>query len=138
MISTTIITKILNLSLLIALILLAIDSLSLLEIKTQIIKSFVFYGFLIFPPLLIVWNYLFLKSKHQKKISTIILSGIIVITMLIGPLDIIFASKAWKTQTILYQSKNSKSEKIEFQIQDVGALGYNKRTVQVNTFLNIL
>jgi hypothetical protein len=35
----------------------------------------------------------------------------------------------WKTQTILYQSRHSANRVIVFQLQDVGALGYNKRTV---------
>jgi hypothetical protein len=35
----------------------------------------------------------------------------------------------WKTQTILYQSRRSVKRVIVFQLQDVGALGYNKRIV---------
>lgn len=35
----------------------------------------------------------------------------------------------WETQTILYQSRHSSNRVIVFQMQDVGALGYNKRTV---------
>jgi hypothetical protein len=35
----------------------------------------------------------------------------------------------WKTQTILYQNKHLFNRTIEFQLQDKGALGFNKRTV---------
>lgn len=35
----------------------------------------------------------------------------------------------WKTQTVIYQNKNSSNRTIEFQLQDKGALGYNRRTV---------
>ena len=35
----------------------------------------------------------------------------------------------WKTQTIIYQNRNSAGRTIEFQMQDIGALGYYKRTV---------
>ena len=35
----------------------------------------------------------------------------------------------WKTQTIIYQNLHLKKRTIEFQMRDVGALGYKKRTV---------
>ena len=35
----------------------------------------------------------------------------------------------WETQTILYQNRHSSNRMIVFQMQDVGALGYNKRTI---------
>jgi hypothetical protein len=41
----------------------------------------------------------------------------------------------WKTQTILYQSRHSVKRVIVFQMQDVGALGYNKRTVDKTELL---
>ena len=37
----------------------------------------------------------------------------------------------WKTQMVLYQNRHSNFKKVEFQMQDVGAFGYNKRTVEV-------
>ena len=46
-------------------------------------------------------------------------------------MKIISSSGSWKTQDILYQNKQLTSEKVEFQMQDVGARGYNKRTVEV-------
>jgi hypothetical protein len=35
----------------------------------------------------------------------------------------------WKTQTILFQNKHLFNQTIEFQLQDKGALGFNKRTI---------
>lgn len=35
----------------------------------------------------------------------------------------------WKTQTIMYQHKHLSNRTIESQLQDKGAFGYNKRTV---------
>lgn len=46
-------------------------------------------------------------------------------------MKIMFSTDAWRTQTILYQNGHLSSKTIEFQMQDVGALGYNKRTVEV-------
>ena len=46
-------------------------------------------------------------------------------------MKVLFATGAWRTQTILYQNGHLSFKKVEFQMQDVGALGYNKRTVEV-------
>lgn len=35
----------------------------------------------------------------------------------------------WKTQTIIYKNKHSSNRTIEFQLQDIGAFGYNRRTI---------
>ena len=51
--------------------------------------------------------------------------------MIVGPLKIIFSTSAWQTKTILYSNGHSSFKTIEFQTQDMGALGYNKRTVEV-------
>ncbi len=42
-----------------------------------------------------------------------------------------FLSSSWKTQTIIYKHGHLNFKKIELQIQDKGALGYNKRIVEV-------
>jgi hypothetical protein len=42
-----------------------------------------------------------------------------------------FSTGAWRTQTILYQNGHLTFKTIEFQMQDVGTFGYNKRTVEV-------
>lgn len=46
-------------------------------------------------------------------------------------MNLMWASGAWQTQTVLYKKRNSGFQKVEFQMQDVGALGYNRRTVKV-------
>lgn len=46
-------------------------------------------------------------------------------------MKILFTTGAWRTQTILYQNGHLSFKTVEFQMQDVGALGYNKRTVEV-------
>ncbi|MBC7450661.1 MAG: hypothetical protein H7259_04150 [Cytophagales bacterium] len=38
----------------------------------------------------------------------------------------------WKTQTILYRNKQNHNVRIEFQMEDVGALRYNKRMVRID------
>ena len=41
-------------------------------------------------------------------------------------------SSAWKTQYIYYQNKFDSSKKVEYQMMDIGAFGYRRRTVEVN------
>ena len=41
----------------------------------------------------------------------------------------------WKTQTIIYTNNHLSNRTIEFQLQDKGALGFNRRTVdRLNLF----
>ena len=40
----------------------------------------------------------------------------------------------WKTQTIIYENGHFDNKTIEFQMQDKGALGYNRRIVEVTKF----
>jgi hypothetical protein len=37
----------------------------------------------------------------------------------------------WKTQDILYRNKKNENERIEYQMEDMGAFGYNQRIVRV-------
>lgn len=46
-------------------------------------------------------------------------------------LGYLFSTSDWNTQTLLYQHKIQNNRTIEYQMQDVGALGYNSRTVEV-------
>ncbi len=47
------------------------------------------------------------------------------------------SASVWKTQTVIYQNGHLPFKKVEFQMQDVGALGYNRRNVEV-TYLTPL
>lgn len=48
-----------------------------------------------------------------------------------GLLRFLFGISVWHTQTIDYRHKHFSFRTVEFQMQDVGAMGYNKRTVEV-------
>jgi len=92
---------------------------------------------LIFAPIVSIWN-LFGIIYKQKTIIEFIVPCIALLTVIIiGPTKIIFASAPWQTQTILYQNKNSSFKTIEFQMQDIGAFGYSKRTVEVYHISNL-
>ena len=108
-----------------------LDSLTSFDIKSQGLKTFVYFGLLIGTPLTFVWNFFVIKTKSKRIIGTIFPTIILVLTLIVGPMKILFSTSAWRTQTILYQNGHLSFKTVEFQMQDIGALGYNKRTVEV-------
>ncbi|MBL3655160.1 hypothetical protein [Fulvivirga sediminis] len=48
---------------------------------------------------------------------------------------IVFGLAPWKSQKIIYRHRLDQQHRIEFQMQDVGALGYNRRIVEIKPFL---
>ena len=101
------------------------------DIKSQAIKSFVYFGLLIGTPLTLIWNLLVIKTKKSKIIWVVIPIIILIVILIVGPIKILFSTGAWQTQTILYQNGHLSFKTVEFQMQDIGARGYNDRTVEV-------
>lgn len=108
-----------------------LDGLTNFEIKSQFIKSFVYLGLLIGTPIVLIWNAIFFKSRRKKTFGLSLPILILILILIIGPFKILFSSGAWRTQTILYQNGHLGFKKVEFQMQDIGARGYNKRTIEV-------
>jgi hypothetical protein len=82
-------------------------------------------------PLTLIWNFFAINNKIGRIIWTVFPTIMLVFIFFIGPMKIMFSSGAWQTQTILYQNGHLSFKTVEFQMQDVGALGYNQRTVEV-------
>jgi hypothetical protein len=108
-----------------------LDSSTNFDIKSQGLKTFVYFGLLIGTPLTLVWNFFVIKTKSKRIIGTIFPTIILVLILIVGPMKILFSTSAWRTQTILYQNGHLSFKTVEFQMQDIGAFGYNKRTVEV-------
>ena len=74
------------------------------------------------------------KSNHNLK-EPILRKGIPILTIIgilyLSPMKILFNTATWKTQTVELINENYKDHKVEFQIKDVGALGYAKRNAEV-------
>lgn len=113
------------------------DSLTPFDIRSHTIKSFVYHGLLIETPLILLWNFFALKSKTKRIVGTIIPTLILTLILIVGPMTILFSTRPWLTQTILYQNGHLSFRTVEFQMQDIGALGYNKRTVEVFYLTNL-
>lgn len=100
------------------------------DISFQPLKTGVYWGIMILSPIMLIFNS-FIKINLGKKIALILIS-IFMLTFIfvIKPINILFASGVWETREVLFRNTNN-NRTIELQIQDRGALGYNKRTVEV-------
>ena len=125
------ISTILNGIFILTVLLFMLDGLTSFEIKSQTIKSFTYFGIMVLTPLTLIWNLWNLKTKKRKIIGSILPILTLIGFLIIGPLKIAFLSSAWKTQKVIYKNGHLNFNKVEFQMQDVGALGYNKRNVEV-------
>jgi len=129
-------TKAINLILFAILLLFLMDISSTLEIKWQALKTSVYFGVIYVPFFVLFWNILMIKKWGGKLISLIVPIIAIVVVYNISYLYIMLHDSTWKTQTTIYENRYSNSRKIEFQMKDVGALGYRKRTVDVTYLTN--
>lgn|SRR5690554_3805932 len=70
-----------------------------------------------------------LPIKKPKNLGGIItVASVLILGLIIKITD---WTGDWKTQTILYEHGHLKNKTIEFQMQDKGALGFNRRIVEV-------
>jgi hypothetical protein len=77
-----------------------------------------------------------MEFKANRNLSEPILRKVIPILTIIGliylnPSKILFHTQTWKTQTLELINENSGNHKVEFQMKDIGALGYEKRNAEV-------
>jgi hypothetical protein len=119
-------TLTLNIVYAVIVLLFALDLFSVLEIKSQVVKSSVYFGFIVSVPLMLVWNSINIKTTKQKTMVLIVPILSLIFTILVNPFNIIWFSGAWKTQTTLYRNGHFGFKTIEFQLKDIGAMGYKK------------
>lgn len=111
-----------------------LDIFELFQTKIGFLKIVMYYGVLLLPiPLLM------LELKANRNLTRSILrKGIPILTitglLYLNPLRIILNAATWKTQTIRLIDENRTGHKVEFQMKDLGALGYSKRTCEVQYF----
>lgn len=127
---------IINALILLLAILFLADIYTTFEIKNVLLRYFVYSSF-IFSPILIIFNLILISDKRVKLIGLIIPILALVVCLNFGYMKIIFNSTNWKTQTILYENRSNDNLTIEHQMQDIGAFGYNKRTVSVYNIMGL-
>jgi len=105
------------------------DAYSAVEIKWQPLKTAVYTVFILGSVLLLLWNVFALKNK----LYTVLPFAIFMYCLALNPLNIVFSLSVWHTQEIVYKNRHTPAV-IAYQMKDIGALGYRKRTVQVRSF----
>ena len=125
-------------------VLFAIDVFTPVDIKASALKTAVYYGFMIGAPLTLIASIL-LSASWVSRIGGSVLPIAVVVWVFSlvplalgpffsGPLLLMFHSSSWQTQTILYKHRRQSRVTVEYQMLDIGAFGYRKRTVVVEYF----
>lgn len=124
-------TKIWNVIYCLTVVLFLLDSYTSFDIKSQALKTVVYFGILIGTPLTLICNLVVIKTRVKRIVSLVLPTIILILVLYLGPVIVLFSSGAWQTQKVLYQNGHLTFKTVEFQMQNLGALGYNKRTVEV-------
>lgn len=109
-----------------------LDSNEILEIKHDDLKSFVYFGIVIFSFFSVLFSFLCFEEIKLRVFFSILPIIAFLQILNFGIINTLFSATSWKTQTIVYQNKLDSSKKVEFQMLDIGFAGYEERTVEVN------
>jgi hypothetical protein len=124
-------TKIVNVVYGVVVLLFLLDGFTGFDIKSQFLKSSVYFIFVIGAPFILLWNLIALETIRWKIVGITPPIACLVLIIIAGPLRIFGLSGAWRTQTVLYEHGHFGFKRVEFQMLDIGARGYNKREVEV-------
>jgi hypothetical protein len=109
-----------------------LDSNEILEIKHNGLKSFVYFGIIIFSFFSILFSFLCFEGIKLKILFSILPIIVFMQVLSFGIINTLLSASSWKTQTLIYQNKFDSSKKVEFQMLDIGFAGNEKRNVEVN------
>ncbi|WP_224994341.1 hypothetical protein [Cesiribacter sp. SM1] len=109
--------------LIISLALLLLDRITDLEINSIIVYFFILFIALGTGRLIIG------GSSFKIDIKKAVGFALIITTLAYIVRSFIVWGGNWKTQTVVYQNLHLPNRTVEFQMQDIGARGYNRRTV---------
>ena len=107
------------------------DVFELFQTKVGFLKALIYCGILILPIPLVLMEFKanrnLTESIFRKGIPMLLIVGLIYL----NPLKILFNIATWKTQIVKLVNENNLNHKVEFQMKDIGAFGYSKRTAEV-------
>lgn len=113
------------------LLLFILDIFDFFQTKIEFLKSLVYFGVIIIPIPLLIMEF----KPNRNLIKSILIKVIPILTIFgllcLNPFKIIFNKATWKTQTVKLINEKMTNHKVEFQMKDLGALGYAKRTSEV-------
>lgn len=113
-----------------------LDRFTCVEIENESFKAFVWIGVLVAAPMALVLAAFFLQGA--RKWIAVPAAAFLLYFAYLGPLAYFCRMSPWKTQTILYAHGHFRFLRIEHQMQDLGAFGYDQRTVRVLSLARIL
>jgi hypothetical protein len=118
------------------LLLFVLDIINVFQTKIAFLKMLIYCGIVILPILLLIMEF----RNNQNLIKHIFWSTIPILTIVsmvyLNPYNLLFSVEPWRTQTIRFINKDNSNIQVEFQMKDVGALGYAKRDVEVYYLTN--
>lgn len=113
-----------------------LDIINVFQTKIAFLKILIYCGIVILPILLLIMEF----RNNQNLIKHIFWSIIPILTIVsmiyLNPYNLLFSVGPWRTQTIRFINKDNSNIQVEFQMKDVGALGYAKRDVEVYYLTN--
>lgn len=113
------------------LILFLLDICDVFQTKIGFLKTLIYCGVLILPIPLLIMEFKTNRSLNES----IVRKGLPMLTIIgllyLNPLKVILNTTTWKTQTVELVNEKMTNHKVEFQMKDLGALGYAKRTAEV-------
>ena len=115
-----------------------IDNTNGFDLINPSLKNLIYQSYILGGPIMIFFNWLFIRTKKQLLIWTTLPVLVITSVFILRPHNILMQSGAWVTQTELYYNQQHPDNKIVFQMQDTGAFGYDKRTVEIKPFLGTI
>ncbi len=110
------------------------DIFDVFQTKIEFLKVLIYYGVLLMPIPLLIMEFKKNQSRTELKIGKAIPILAIAILVYLNPLKIMFHIQTWKTQTVLLINEKMINHKVEYQMKDIGALGYAKRTAELVYF----
>ncbi len=110
-----------------------LDFFGIMEMKGREFSSFIYIITTLFMPLILIGN-LIVFRKYGIFLTWRFWSSLVTLTICFYSLAFLayrFSSTNFQTQTIYYVSFQDCFRTIEFQMEDIGVFGYNKRYVEV-------
>ena len=107
------------------------DIYNFVQTKISFLKTFIYLGILILPIPLLILEFRTKQNSFKQILRKIIPFATIIGLILLNPMKILFNTQTWKTQKIELINENMINHKVEYQMKDIGSLGYAKRTTEV-------
>jgi phosphoglycerol transferase MdoB-like AlkP superfamily enzyme len=108
-----------------------LDIINVFQTKIDFLKLLIYYGVAVLPILLLVMEFRKNRNSFRYVFWSVIPILTIVSVVYLNPYKLLFNIEPWKTQTVKFINENDSNRQVEFQMKDIGALGYGRRDVEI-------